>query len=482
MQSLPLRLQSLEREIQRRLSAQTNLARFIDYRDAGYKPAAHHRLLIEALEAVERGEIERLMVCMPPGSAKSTYTSVEFPPWFMGRNPQMSVIAASHTQELAERFGRRVRNIVASAEFGRVFGVGVAEDSSSAGRWDTTKGGEYFAAGVGGSITGRRADLVVIDDPVKSREDADSERSRAKAWDWYTNDLLTRLKPGARQIVVMTRWHEDDLGGRILEREAHRWKLIELAMEAHPDDPLGRKAGERLWADWFTDDMVEVAKRDSRSWHALYQQRPSSEDGTYFRREWFKFWQVRPLQLHIYGTSDYAVTDGGGDYTVHRVWGVAPNGDLYRLDGWRGQTSADEWIEQKLNLIARHKPLAWFGEAGVIQKAVNPMLTRRMRERGIFCRLEWLPSIADKPTRARGFQSRAAMGAVYFEPGADIEEHIRFPAGKNDDDVDCSSMIGRALDEAHPAIAQVVDRPRPKEDRWAKHFDQDEDGDSWKTA
>jgi predicted phage terminase large subunit-like protein len=475
-------LQRLELEIQRRLKAQTGLAPFIEYRDAGYKPAKHHRLLIEHLEAVERGEIERLMVCMPPGSAKSTYSSVEFPAWFMGRNPKLSVIAASHTQELAERFGRRVRNIVASVEFDRVFGVGVADDSASAGRWDTTRGGEYFAAGVGGSITGRRADLAVIDDPVKSREDADSERSREKAWDWYTNDLLTRLKPGARQVVVMTRWHEDDLGGRILERERNRWTLIELAMEALPGDPLGRAVGERLWPDWFTDDMIEVARRDRRSWHALYQQQPSSEEGTFFRREWFKEWKARPQALHIYGTSDYAVTDGGGDYTVHRVWGVAPNGDLYRLDGWRGQTASDEWIERQIDLVVRHKPFAWFGEAGVIQKAIQPMLKRRMLERGAHCRMEWLPSISDKPTRARGFQARAAMGAVYFEPGADVEEFIRFPAGKNDDDVDTASLIGRALDEAHPAIAQSEPDKRKKVDRWAKAFGDHEDTESWKTA
>lgn len=464
-----------------RKTAQEELRPFIEYLDLGFKPAKHHGLLLDALQSVETGEIPRLMVCMPPGSAKSTYTSVVFPPWFMGRNPKLSVIAASHTQELAERFGRRVRNLVAAKEFGNVFNIGVADDSASAGRWDTTAGGEYFAAGVGGSITGRRADLAIIDDPVKSREDADSERSRDKAWDWYTNDLLTRLKPGARQIVVMTRWHEDDLGGRILERERDRWHVIEIPMEATTGDPLGRKPGERLWPEWYTDEMVEVAKRDKRSWWALYQQQPSSDEGDFFKREWFKFWVEKPKDLHIYGTSDYAVTDGGGDYTVHRVWGVAPNGDIYRLDGWRGQTAADEWIEQKLNLIKRHKPVAWFGEAGVIQKAIEPMLTRRMRERKVYCRMEWLPSIADKPTRARGIQSRMAMGAVYFEPGADVEEFVRFPAGKHDDDVDTASMIGRALDDAHPAIAKH-DEPAKKRDRWDKAFGDNDTTDDWKTV
>lgn len=420
------------------------------------------------------------MVCMPPGSAKSTYTSVEFPPWFLARNPHMNVIAASHTQELAETFGRRVRNVVSAEEYRAVFGFGLSPDSQAAGRWATEQGGEYFATGVGGAVAGRRADLLVIDDPVKSREDADSERSRARAWDWYVSDLLTRLKPGGRQIVVMTRWHEEDLGGRILEREANRWKVLELPMEAYASDPLGRAPGEMLWPEYFTHEMVEQAKRDPRSWNALYQQRPSPEDGTYFRRDWFKQWSAKPAHLNVYGTSDYAVTDSGGDFTVHRVWGVDPLGDLYRLDGWRGQTTADVWIDKKLDLIARHKPFAWFGEAGVIQKAVEPMLKRRMQERNVYCRMEWLSSITDKPTRARGFQARAASGRVYFEPGSELDEFLKFPAGKNDDDVDTASLIGRALDDAHPAIVPAKETQRHV-DRWAKAFDPDDSND-WKTA
>lgn len=444
-------------------------------------PALHHRYLIKHLEAVERGEIDRLMVCMPPGAAKSSYTSIEFPPWFMGRNPELNVIAASHTQDLAETFGRRARNVVASDEYRAVFGFGLNQDSQAAGRWATERGGEYFAAGVGGAIAGRRADLVLIDDPVKSQEDADSERARARAWDWYVSDLLTRLKPGGRQILVMTRWHEEDLGGRILEREGQRWTLIEIPMEAYANDPLGRQPGEMLWPDYFTPDMLERAKMNPRSWNALYQQRPSPEDGTFFKREYFKTWAAKPKNLNIYGTSDYAVTDSGGDFTVHRVWGVDPMGDLYRLDGWRGQSTADVWIDKKLDLIARYKPFAWFGESGVIQKAVQPMLTSRMRERNVYCRMEWLPSISDKPTRARGFQARAASGRVYFEPGADIDEFLKFPAGKHDDDVDNASLMGRALDEAHPAIVPVKEKPKFV-DRWDAKFNEDGDANDWKTA
>lgn len=447
----PLSPQEAAQELLKRRQARNEIGAFIDYLDLGFKPAAHHRLLLDAVEAVERGDIERLMVCMPPGSAKSTYASVVFPSYFLGRNPEKSVIAASHTAELAERFGRRVRNVVGTAEFRAVFGCGVSADSAAAGRWDTDKGGEYYAAGVGGSITGRRADLAVIDDPVKSREDADSERSRAKAWDWYTNDLLTRLKPGARQIVVMTRWHEDDLGGRILARERDRWHVIEIAMEALPGDPLGRRAGERLWPDWFTDDMVRVAKMDVRAWNALYQQQPASEDGDYFKREWLEAeYETPPQGLRIYGASDYAVTEGGGDYTEHGVFGVDPAGAIFVLDWWRGQTGPEEWIDRLCDLIVQHEPLCWFGEAGPIRRSIEPFLRRRMQEREAACRMEWLPSINDKPTRARSIQALASMGKVIFPKHAGwksdvIGQALRFPAGRHDDAVDVLSMIGRGL-------------------------------------
>ena len=445
-------LQRLSADLDKRVAAQTSLARFIEYRKAGYKPAKHHALLIDHLEAVERGEIERLMVCMPPGSAKSTYTSVEFPAWFLGRNPAMSVIAASHTQELAERFGRRVRNIVASPEFGRVFECSVADDSSSAGRWDTNRGGEYFAAGVGGSITGRRADLSVIDDPVKSREDADSERSRVKAWDWYTNDLLTRLKPGARQIVVMTRWHEDDLGGRILERERSRWTVIELAMEALPGDALGRAVGERLWPDWFTEEMIATAKMDTRAWNALYQQQPAADVGDYFKADWFGEYESTPKALSLYGASDFAVTEGSGDLTEHGVFGVDQNANIYVMDWWRGQTAPDVWIERQCDLVLKHRPLMWFGESGVIRRAVEPFMMKRMQERNAYVTTEWLPSIADKPARARSIQARASMGKVWLPKHAPwkadvLGQLLRFPAGKFDDAVDVFSLIGRGLDQ-----------------------------------
>jgi predicted phage terminase large subunit-like protein len=410
----------------------------------------HHKLLIAELEAVEAGITKNLMVCMPPGSAKSTYSSVEFPAWYMGKNPKNLVIGCANTDDLAEVFSRRARNIVDTEEFGRVFDVKRSDDKWGVGHWETSTGGEYLAAGVGASIAGRRGDLGLMDDPVKSREDADSERSREKVWQWYVNDFLTRLKPSASQILVMTRWHEDDLGGRILERDKDKWKVINLPMEAMDDDPLGREPGERLWPEWFTEDMLTLAKQDTRSWWALYQQSPTSDTGDFFKKEWFNDFDSAPANLRIYAASDYAVTEGSGDFTEHGVFGVDSSGNVYVLDWWRGQKAADHWIDRMADLVSKYEPSCWFGEAGPIRRSVEPFMMKRLSERGAHCRIEWLPSIHEKEGRARGIQAMMAMGKVYwpkFAPWkADVQgQLLRFPAGKHDDAVDVMSLLGRGL-------------------------------------
>lgn len=463
MPNSPISRADAAAELLARRNSQKSLAKFIEYLDVGFTPAAHHLLLIDALEAVERRDIDRLMVLMPPGSAKSTYASVLFPPWFMGRNPGASVLGVSNTTDLAERFSRRARNLVSLSRFRNVFGYGVAENTKSAGNWETEEGGEFFAAGVGSAIAGRRADLGLIDDPIKTREEADSERVRQKQWDWYVNDFSTRLKPGARQIVIQTRWHEDDLGGRILEREANQWHVIKIQMIAGANDPLGRKPGDRLWPEWFTEDMIATAKMDARAWNALYQQDPAPEDGDYFKAEFFQEYATPPDGLHIYGASDYAVTEGGGDYTEHGIFGLDFNGDIFVLDWWRDQVSSDIWIEKQCDLIATWSPMIWFGESGPIRKAIEPFLKRRMNERRTPCRLEWLPSIADKVVRARPFQARAAMEKVYLPKRApwlpDLKSQLmRFPAGRYDDGVDVCSLIGRGLEFA---ITPQIKKPKP---------------------
>lgn len=448
-----------------RRAARRSLPKFIESLGLSYKFALHHIKLMEELEAVERGEISKLMIFMPPGSAKSTYASILFPPWFMGRNPEASLLGVSNTTELAERFSRRVRNLIAGREFARIFGFGVSEDSAAAGNWETVKGGEFFAAGMGAAIAGRRADLGLIDDPIKTREEADSDRVRQKQWEWYLNDFLTRLKPGGRQILIQTRWHEADLGGRILEREGSAWRVIKIPMLAVGDDPLGRQSGERLWPEWFTQEMIDTARLDTRSWNALYQQEPVPDEGDYFKRENFSEYVEIPTGIRIYAASDFAVTEGSGDFTEHGIFGVDQQTNVYVLDWWRGQTQSDQWIERMCDLILLHKPLVWFGEAGPIRRSIEPFLMKRMSDRGAYCRLEWLASINDKVIRARAIQALASVKGIFWPKHspwrAEVEKQLlQFPAGKYDDAVDVFSLIGRGLEHiAVPRKKQQAKTP-----------------------
>lgn len=454
--------------------------------------ADHHHLICEKIQETIEGRIPNLMLLFPPGSAKSTYADVVAVPWAMGRKPRYGVILASYASEIAKKQGRRARQLIRSNSYRNLMGVGLRGDQSAADEWALDNGSEFMAGGLLSGLTGNRAWLGILDDPIKGREQAESQTIRDKTWDAYVDDFCSRLVPGAPQIMILTRWHQDDPAGRILPedwsgesgvfagRDGRTWHVLCCpAICERADDPLGRKIGESLWPEWFNEEHWAPFRKNPRSWSSLYQQRPAPDEGTFFKREWFKTWTAKPT-LRYYGTSDYAVTDGGGDYTVHRIWGIDSEGDVYRVDGWRGQTTSDEWIESKLDLVKQYKPLCWFGEGGVIQKAIEPMLKRRMRERSVYCRMEWLPSVADKPTRARSFQAMAASGRVFFEPGADIAEHLVFPAGKNDDDVDCSSLIGRAIDMAHPAIVKSV-AEKPKQDSWDKIFDADDSSEGWKT-
>lgn len=635
-----------------------------------------------------------------------------------------------------------------------MLGVDVSSESSAAGRWDTDKGGEYFAAGVGGSITGRRADLALLDDPLRSREDADSKLIRDKQWDWFKFDLCTRLKPNASIILIQcmtgdtpvlmadgnekplreirpgdvvatykngmlstskvvnhasngvdrvfrvkttsgitvranerhpfliyeggtkkwvktkdlslgleifrvsgangkvkpvlgkgatnqlfaegivqptttksvgqteldrlrsilnlvgtrisctvtellerittkclprktvsalcvnslqakmsertgagnfasitatkqgrlegfsvmtatlssgmqrllrqlqpqqntsdfilekivevspagieevfdvqiedtenfianglvshnTRWHEDDLAGRVLAEEADRWRVVSLPMEATShDDPLDRSLGQPLWPEWFNDEMRSDAKRDSRVWSALYQQQPTPDEGGLFKRDWFHPVNTIPDRdtMMVYGGSDYAVTSNGGDYTVHCVVGLDPDGEMYLLDVWRKQASSDEWVDAWCDLVRKWKPMAWAEETGQIKSGVGPFLERRAVERQAYCVREQFPTRGDKAVRAQSIRGRMAMRGLRIQKDApwraDFEsELLRFPAGVHDDQVDALGLVGQLLDRM---LAGTKPRPteQPRKDRYERD-DDDYGENSWKTV
>ncbi len=253
--------------------------------ETGFSPAAHHRYLVSELEALSNGVHDRLMILMPPGSAKSTYASVLFPPWWFTQHPRTSIIGASHSRGLAGYFSRRVRGLILEKE--EYLGFGLEKSARAGDAWSTNAGGDYLSVGVRGAITGRRADLIIIDDPIRSQADAESRRHRDHIWEWYKSDVTTRLKPGGKVVVIMTRWHPEDLGGQLLEQMPGEWRVVRLPAIAEPNDPLGRAPDTPLWPEWESGNALE-RKRHSigeRAWSALFQQNPVPSGGRLFSIE-----------------------------------------------------------------------------------------------------------------------------------------------------------------------------------------------------
>jgi predicted phage terminase large subunit-like protein len=437
-------------------------------------------MIADALERVENGQCKRLMVFMPPRHGKSELCSRRFPAWCLGRNPSWSIIAASYNNDLATDFGREVRDIVGSHRYSNVFDVSLSASSSAAGRWHTNDKGGYVAAGVGTAVTGRGAHVLLIDDPLKDRAEADSEVIRERVWRWYTSTAYTRLEGDVLAdldddeiwkdfavevdrgdaepfegaiVLVQTRWHEDDLGGRLLDKQdegGDQWEVLEL--------PALDDEGQALWPQKYSVERLGRIHKaiGERDWSALYQQKPSPDEGTFFRRDWFERHKSGPRHCNTYITSDYAVSEGKGDWTEFGVWGLDHEGKLFQLDWWHGQTTSDVWIDELLALIKRWKPFCVFDEAGAIQKATRPALLRAMREQRVYARIENVPSLTDKAARARSFQSRAAMGLVSLlddERGERVlSQLLTFPAGKHDDAVDVCSMMGMVMDQAFDGV------------------------------
>lgn len=415
-------------------------------------PATHHRFMNARLMAVARGEIKRLMLLCPPGSAKSTYASLLFPAWYLGNNPTHNVIAASHTTSFAESWGRKVRNLFGSPDW--PFHVKLASDSQAAGYWSTSQGGEYYAVGVGAAVTGRRGDCIICDDPLKGREDAESEVVREKLWDWWRADLHTRLKPTGAIVLIQTRWHADDLAGRILGtdydgrsgridgQDGERWHVVSLPALAEANDPLGRTPGEALWPNWYSKEylLAERHLQGEYNWSSLYQQRPSPAKGGFFQRDWFQFYDIAPnvSSLRIYGASDYAVSAGRGDHTVHMIVGVDRDDNLYVLDLWRGQVDAAAAVDQWADMVSKWRPTRWYEDKASFEKTLAPFLDARQRELGIYCHREALACSQNKEQRAGAIAGRASQRKVFLpsrKPWVHdlLSELLVFPNGKWDD-------------------------------------------------
>lgn len=477
-------------EILRRKVARLSMANFTQAIDVPGKPVAdqdddaadwlfepietqialHHRVLMAALDQVYERKIKQLMVFMPPGSAKSTYTSVVHPARVMGARKGSRIILASYASGIAWKQSRKTRAIVRSAKYRPIFGTGLVAGNQSVEEWALDNGSEYMAGGILAGMTGNRATDLLIDDPTAGRDEADSKTIQKKTREAYEDDLTTRLMPGGTTTIIQTRWSQNDLSGSILPadwdgesgwmrgRDGLDWFVLRVPAEAdRPDDPLGRKLGEPLWPEWFKPGHFERFKANQRTWNALFQQKPTSDEGTFFKREWFDYRYERTIPgLRIFGASDYAVTPDGGDYTEHGIFGLDDDDRLWVLDWWYGQTTSDVWIEKWCDLIVKHKPLCWIGESGVIRRAVEPYMTARGIKRNAKVRMEWLASTADKEVRAGGAQAMASMGSIKFPVRSGWHERViaqclAFPAGAHDDAVDVLSIAVRGMNlVGHP--------------------------------
>ena len=420
---------------------------------SGQTPAAHHRLLLDRLESVAAGRLDRLIVLMPPGSAKSTYASVIFPAWWLLRRGRGHVLAACHTESLGAHFGRRVRALL--AEHGAADGAGLARDDRSAVRFATRSGGSYFATGVRGPLMGRRADLIVIDDPIKSQAEADSAAARDALWDWFRADLTTRLTPRGRMVLVMTRWHEDDLAGRLLA-SGDDWTALRLPALAEADDPF-RPQGAPLWPEW--EDEAALARRrlavGPRAWAALYQQRPQSDLDALFRVGRIAVLDAEPecrRAVRAWDLAATAATDGRDpDWTVGLKLARTEAGgyvvlDVLRLRG--GPLEVAEAIEQTARLDGRGVAIGLPQDPGQAGKQQVAFLAARLTG----FRVVASPESGSKLTRAGPAAAQIEAGLLgVLRAGWNrtfLDELREFPGGRKDDQVDALARAMTMLADA----------------------------------
>jgi len=441
-----LQTELLEQQLRKLDLAEKRFIPFVKHVWPEFIEGDHHRKIAKKFEDIANGKIKRLIVNMPPRHTKSEFASYLFPAWMVGKNPKLKVIQTTHTGELAVRFGRKMKNLVDTSEFAQVFeDCKIAADSKAAGRWETNKGGEYYAAGIGGAITGRGADLLIIDDP-HSEQDALSETAMDSAYEWYTSGPRQRLQPGGAIVIVMTRWSTKDLTGKLLnaqtEPKADKWEVIEF--------PAIMPSNTPVWPNYWKLEELEGVKASlsEGKWQAQWQQNPTSEEGSIIKREWWKEWKEKeiPDLVHIIQSYDTAFSKKEtADFSAITTWGVfyPPNKGphLILVDVRKGR-----WDFPELKKIALEEYKYWEPETVIIEaKATGTPLTHELRQIGVPV-VNFTPSKGnDKHVRVNSVAPLFEAGKIYYPADKRwaeevIEECAAFPYGEYDDLVDSTTQ------------------------------------------
>lgn len=427
--------------------------------DKNYKPNWHHEKISSALEKVESGEIKRLIIQMPPRHGKSQLASINFPAWYLGRNPDKEIITASYSADLATDFGSKTRDVVNDELYKEIFETRLKQDEQNKAKWRTNNKGSYTSVGVGGPLTGRGANILIIDDPIKNREEAESETIRKKVWDWYTSTAYTRLEKNGAIIVIMTRWHLDDLAGKLLDYEksgGEHWDIISFPAIAE-DDESYRKKGEALWKNKYDIDALNNIKKNIGlyDWNALYQQNPIHADSQEFKQEWFKYFtdeDIKGMDLDVYALVDLAISDkDSADNTSIQVIGknrITPN--IYKLEDLSGRLDPAQVIEYLFHLKEKYK--FKFRKAGIesvgYQKSLMYFINEEQRRRQIYFDVVELKAVSSKESRIRGLIPMYKNGVIYHRnTDTDYEnELLTFPFGKHDDRIDAMAYLQQVLE------------------------------------
>lgn len=438
---------ALERE-----RAQSGFMNYVKMMWPGFVHGRHHAVMAKKFEAIANGTLKRLIINMPPRHTKSEFASYLLPSWFLGRYPTKKIIQTSNTSDLAVNFGRKVRNLVDSESYAKVFpGVALRQDSKSAGRWATNQNGEYFAIGVGGTVTGKGADLLIIDDPHSEQEAALASGDPSvfdKTYEWYTSGPRQRLQPGGAIVIVMTRWAERDLTGRVLKDAQMRdslgeWEVVEF--------PAIMPSGNPLWPEFWSSKELEALREElpPAKWNAQYQQQPTGEEGALVKREWWKIWNSEnpPQCEFIIQSWDTAFTKNErSDFSACTTWGVFHMNDdpndvnVILLDAFQKRM---EFPELKEKAMANYRE--WEPDACIIEaKAAGAPLVFELRSMGMLVS-EYTPSRGnDKFVRLNSVTDLFRSGKVWAPEtrwaSEVIEQMACFPNGEHDDLVDSSTQ------------------------------------------